>query len=121
MCGILGGVWRRTSSAPPQFELAIDTLRLRGPDDSGLDRYDCGPSLVALGHTRLSIIDLSSAGHQPMSSADGRYSIVFNGEIYNYLELRAQLRGVNFATERLIWPTRIEAAPSNCSNERRFP
>jgi len=98
MCGILGGVWQRASSVAPQFDLAIDTLRLRGPDDSGIERYESGPSLVALGHTRLSIIDLSSAGHQPMSSVDGRYSLIFNGEIYNYLELRAELsaRGHRF-------------------------
>jgi asparagine synthase (glutamine-hydrolysing) len=61
----------------------------RGPDDSGSwidEEYG-----VALGHRRLSILDLSPAGHQPMVSADGRYVIIFNGEIYNYRELRAEL------------------------------
>ncbi len=48
-------------------------------------------SLVALAHSRLSIIDLSDAGHQPMNSNDKRYSIVFNGEIYNYCELRKEI------------------------------
>ncbi|MDR1995920.1 asparagine synthase (glutamine-hydrolyzing) [Azonexus sp.] len=92
MCGILGAVWPHGSTLnAPQFENAIKALRFRGPDDSGLERIECEASSVALGHTRLSIIDLSSAGHQPMSSADGRHVIVFNGEIYNYLELRKEL------------------------------
>lgn len=92
MCGILGGVWQRDQSvAAPRFEDALEALRFRGPDDRGVERVACAASWVALGHTRLSIIDLTSAGHQPMSSADGRYSIVFNGEIYNYLELRQEL------------------------------
>ena len=66
----------------------------RGPDDAGIE-VD-GP--VALGFRRLSILDLSPAGHQPMQSADGNCTIVFNGEIYNYLELRAELilRGHSF-------------------------
>jgi asparagine synthase (glutamine-hydrolysing) len=64
-----------------------DVMPYRGPDDRGLWR---APG-VGLGHLRLSIIDLSSAGHQPMSTSDGRYTIVYNGEIYNYLELRSEL------------------------------
>ncbi|TFH41108.1 MAG: hypothetical protein E4H01_15460, partial [Lysobacterales bacterium] len=66
----------------------------RGPDDSG--SYVDGP--LALGHRRLSIIDLSSAGHQPMATSDGRYVIAYNGEIYNFKELRAtlQARGIRF-------------------------
>ncbi|PKO28437.1 MAG: asparagine synthase (glutamine-hydrolyzing) [Betaproteobacteria bacterium HGW-Betaproteobacteria-5] len=98
MCGILGGVWQRGFSVTaPRFEEAIEALRFRGPDDSGVERMECAASWVALGHTRLSIIDLTSAGHQPMSSADGRHSIVFNGEIYNYLELRRELTGLGHA------------------------
>lgn len=61
----------------------------RGPDATGT--YVSPSGLVGLGHNRLSIIDLSDAGRQPMSDASGRYQIVFNGEIYNYLELRTQL------------------------------
>lgn len=64
------------------------TLRHRGPDASGV--VDCGP--VALGHTRLAIIDLSERGAQPMRSADGRWVLTYNGEVYNFRELRAQLQ-----------------------------
>jgi asparagine synthase (glutamine-hydrolysing) len=68
----------------------------RGPDDGGV--YADGP--VALGHRRLAIIDLSSHGHQPMLSADGHLALVYNGEIYNYLELRDELRaaGLGFTS-----------------------
>jgi asparagine synthase (glutamine-hydrolysing) len=66
----------------------MQCLRHRGPDDSGV--YEDGK--ITLGHQRLSIIDLSEKGHQPMRSADGRYTIVYNGEIYNYIELRQQLK-----------------------------
>src|SRR6266853_872950 len=89
MCGIFGLIgtpWRE--SAGP----ALDTLRTRGPDDSAL--LDLGDAI--LGHTRLAVIDLVS-GQQPMRSADGRYTIVFNGEIYNFRELRKQLAGAGHA------------------------
>jgi asparagine synthase (glutamine-hydrolysing) len=71
----------------------------RGPDDDGL--YVDRERQVVLGHRRLSIIDVGNGGHQPMSFADGRYWIVFNGEIYNYMELRSQLEklGHNFASQ----------------------
>ena len=70
-------------------------LRHRGPDDFGIWLDAAVP--VALGHRRLSIIDLSPLGHQPMVSASGRYVLVFNGEIYNYRELRAELNHYPFA------------------------
>jgi len=72
-------------------------VRHRGPDDAGY--YVNGR--VALGHRRLSIIDLTSAGHQPMSYADDRYTVTYNGEIYNYLELRDELRalGCKFSSD----------------------
>ena len=72
------------------------SLQHRGPDDAGVwADYEAG---VAFGHSRLSIIDLSAAGHQPMVSHDGRYVITFNGEVYGYAGLRAalQARGVSF-------------------------
>lgn len=102
MCGISGIVWSgasrscHESSALPNM---IRTLAHRGPDDCGSYRSEDGA--VEFGHTRLSIIDLSSAGHQPMASSGGRYWVTFNGEIYNYRELREQLHqsGVQFRTE----------------------
>jgi asparagine synthase (glutamine-hydrolysing) len=68
-----------------------DTLEHRGPDDAG--SYVCPRRRVALGHRRLSIIDLTLAGHQPMTSEDGSVWIVFNGEIYNHAALRLELEG----------------------------
>lgn len=66
-----------------------DALAHRGPDDAGW--YVDPAGRARLGHRRLSILDLSSAGHQPMSSVDGRFTIVFNGELYNFRELRRQM------------------------------
>lgn len=63
----------------------------RGPDDQGVQVNRAPHGAIALAHTRLSIIDLSPAGHQPMASTDGRYVVTYNGEIYNYRELRAEL------------------------------
>lgn len=95
MCGIAGGWWpTRSSLVDDSFAKALSAMRLRGPDDHGYELFDAGNAVVGLGHTRLSIIDLSSAGHQPMHSAEGALSIVFNGEIYNYRELREELRSL---------------------------
>src|SRR5262249_34268288 len=90
MCGIAGCLALAFEADPDQAWLtrALDRISHRGPDDDGV--YT-DPD-VALGFPRLSILDLSLAGHQPMRSADGRYWIVFNGEIYNYVELGAELR-----------------------------
>lgn len=85
MCGIVAIAGDR--EARERVSRAIPTLRHRGPDATGA-WHARG---VALGHLRLSIIDLSEAGQQPMTTSDGRYTIVFNGEVYNYLELRAEL------------------------------
>lgn len=79
-----------TTGVQPPFETflgALDRLKLRGPDDAGTWREDG----LLLGHRRLSIVDLSQAGHQPMESSDRRFVIVFNGEIYNHAELRPRL------------------------------
>jgi asparagine synthase (glutamine-hydrolysing) len=95
MCGILGFAARPEAGFRPELDAALSRQRHRGPDDSGVWRDD----LAALGFNRLSIIDLSAMGHQPMQSPDGRYVIVFNGEIYNFPDLRAALeaRGETFA------------------------
>ena len=84
MCGIAGCLALALEADPDQAWLtrALDRISHRGPDDDGV--YT--DSDVALGFRRLSIIDLSQAGHQPMRSADGRFWMVFNGEIYNYVE-----------------------------------
>ncbi len=97
MCG-LAGYWslQETAGLAPRLDTALGSLRLRGPDDIGVERWQSRWGEVGLGHTRLSIIDLSSGGHQPMTSGDGRYSIVFNGEIYNYRELRDELEKLGY-------------------------
>ena len=92
MCGLAGflttGGIERDALAPIAQSMA-DALIHRGPDDTGV--WTDETSGFAFGFRRLSIIDLSPAGHQPMISADGRYVIAFNGEIYNFAELRADL------------------------------
>jgi asparagine synthase (glutamine-hydrolysing) len=92
MCGLCGYISSARESEAQMADVArrmAQTLVHRGPDDSGeWIAADCG---VALSHRRLSILDLSSMGHQPMLSASGRFVIAFNGEIYNYLELRREL------------------------------
>jgi len=88
MCGIAGIL--APNSADPTLAAAMgDRLQHRGPDDGAV--WADGP--VALAHRRLSILDLSPAGRQPMASRDGRWTLVFNGEIYNHLELRRELDG----------------------------
>ncbi|MEB3308475.1 MAG: asparagine synthase (glutamine-hydrolyzing) [Cyanobacteriota bacterium] len=91
MCGIAGLLLGPTSSLDPAAiaERMACAIAHRGPDDAGVQAL---PDLqLALAHRRLAILDLSPAGHQPMVSASGRYLIVFNGEIYNHLQLREQL------------------------------
>ena len=88
MCGIIG-IWSGDSDLSNAVENACYTLHHRGPDNYGVWR-DVSAGVV-FGHTRLSILDLSPAGHQPMVSACGRYVMVFNGEIYNHNALRSML------------------------------
>jgi asparagine synthase (glutamine-hydrolysing) len=98
MCGIAGVFHRNGAPASPiGLKAMTDALAHRGPDGEGQVAY--GP--VGLGHRRLAIIDLSSLGLQPMVSRSGRYVLTFNGEIYNYRELRAELsaRGVQFTSQ----------------------
>ena len=89
MCGIVGQANRHAPVDPEALARARDRIAHRGPDDAGL--WLSADARIGLGHRRLSIIDLSAAGHQPMASPCGRYVIVFNGEVYNYLELRREL------------------------------
>lgn len=101
MCGIVG--WMvEAGRAPPEARLRAltDTLVHRGPDGGGIWKTVSGRHEIAFGHRRLSIIDLGG-GHQPMTSPDGRLTLTFNGEIYNYVELREELRarGHAFRTE----------------------
>jgi asparagine synthase (glutamine-hydrolysing) len=76
-----------------KLKRATDTIGHRGPDDAGFFVEDN----VGLGHRRLSIIDLSPSGHQPMNSSNKRYVIAYNGEIYNYLELKAELKRAGYS------------------------
>src|SRR5437868_4725245 len=97
MCGIAGLTGRR-SVATNLRERALrmtNTLAHRGPDGSGVRLFapERSEYAVALGHRRLAIIDLSDAGLQPMANEDGTVWIVFNGEIYNFRELREDLVG----------------------------
>jgi len=92
MCGIAGyfdGNTRGAEEALAVVSRMTDALRHRGPDDSGLWQDPTLP--LTLGHRRLAILDLSTAGHQPMESMSGRYVIVYNGEVYNYSILRKEL------------------------------
>ncbi len=70
----------------------IDLVQHRGPDGRGWELFDSPAGPVALGHRRLAIIDISEAGLQPMQDTAGRHHLIFNGEIYNYLELRAEMQ-----------------------------
>src|SRR5512138_4044479 len=97
MCGIAGqynyGVSAGADAAERDRARVVamrDAIAHRGPDDSGLWQSDDGR--VVLGHRRLSIVDVSAAGHQPMSNEDGTVWITFNGEIYNHAEIRKRLR-----------------------------
>jgi len=110
MCGIAGII-----DVSPQYLLQTDLQKMtdlvahRGPDDEGMVLFNTegtgnvvtnkhveasGPWIAGLGHRRLSIIDLSQAGHQPMRDASGRYWIVYNGEVYNYVEVREELQNL---------------------------
>jgi asparagine synthase (glutamine-hydrolysing) len=93
MCGILGGVWRNPQADHRRRVIAgMKRLAHRGPDDSGLSSQQVSGGHLHLAQTRLSIIDLSPAGHQPMMLENGRITMVYNGEIYNYKELRCELQ-----------------------------
>jgi asparagine synthase (glutamine-hydrolysing) len=89
MCGITGISSHSKSTTPELLTAMRDTLRHRGPDDTGI--WTSKDGLVGLGHCRLAIIDTSEGGHQPMQDVSGKLCITYNGEIYNYRELRKEL------------------------------
>ncbi len=92
MCGITGFLYKPGNKHPdnhPIIKKMTDTLVHRGPDDGGT--WVDEQARVALGHRRLAVLDLSPSGRQPMTSASGRFVLVFNGEIYNHLVLRQEL------------------------------
>lgn len=96
MCGICGYLSKRIIT---EHELSVmnDTMKERGPDDSGTQLWELpGGRTLGMAQRRLSILDLSELGHQPMSTPDGRLSLVYNGEIYNYRELREELTEYSF-------------------------
>ncbi|RYE58803.1 MAG: asparagine synthase (glutamine-hydrolyzing), partial [Hyphomicrobiales bacterium] len=115
MCGIAGFLANRALAERDAAALRgmTDAISHRGPDDSGL-WLDAAKG-VGLGHRRLSIIDLSPAGHQPMASASGRYVVVYNGEIYNHEDLRAGLEADGAAP---VWRGRSDTEVMLAAFER---
>jgi asparagine synthase (glutamine-hydrolysing) len=126
MCGIVGYASARKPIEAGLLVAMRDTLTHRGPDGEGLWLSDDGS--VGLGHRRLAIVDLSEGGHQPMTLADGRYVINFNGEIYNHHILRDELRALGWTfrstsdTEVLLaaWQHWGEAALSRIVGQFAF-
>lgn len=99
MCGIAGFITSKKENPERNINNMLKTLRHRGPDDSGYKIYNMtGDKELALGHVRLSILDTSKNGHQPMSDSAGNVSIVYNGEVYNAFDYREELikDGVQF-------------------------
>lgn len=102
MCGLVG-LWKLSGDLDETVTTVremSDALKHRGPDDFGI--WQDPVTRIVLGHQRLSILDLSDAGHQPMLSASGRFVIAFNGEIYNHYEIRKELEQLRGAGE-LAW------------------
>ena len=97
MCGIVVVLQRGAPVDSAVLERMRDAIAHRGPDDRGLRVLECGASSIGLAHRRQSVLDLSSDGAQPMSSPEGDVWIVFDGKIYNYIELRDELRRVGHA------------------------
>src|SRR6185295_14241823 len=98
MCGIAGIV--TTDSQPIDREILeamTERLHHRGPDDGGTWSDSAGGVQIGLGNRRLSILDLSPRGHMPMRSPDGRLWITYNGEVYNFEEIRQELRSLGYA------------------------
>lgn len=94
MCGVAGIIYRQPVQDTSHLEAMLQCIRHRGPEDEGI--FSSQSHTVQLGHRRLAIIDLSPGGHQPMVTPDGRFAITFNGEIYNYQELKKELEALGW-------------------------
>lgn len=118
MCGIAAIISNKRVNKR-MVESMLDAIVHRGPDDWGIKSLEKGK--VMLGHRRLSIIDLSILGHQPMEYMKGRYSITYNGEIYNYIELRQELheKGYEFktSTDTEVIMAAYDAWGTDCLNK----
>ncbi len=99
MCGICGFISKKRITTETLTAMN-DTMTHRGPDDAGAEIFEAANGYcVGMAQRRLSILDLSPSGHQPMHAADGRVSVVFNGEIYNFQELKEELKGYPFRSQ----------------------
>ena len=95
MCGIVGVVHKNKTLVDKNLlQNAVKTLAQRGPDNQSIEIFNH----VGLGHARLSIIDTSTSANQPFTDYSGRYTLVYNGEIYNYQSLKSQLQFKDFKT-----------------------
>lgn len=101
MCGIIGSI---NHELTPE---KVSVIHHRGPDSNGLEKTHFLGNTLYFGHTRLAIQDLSPNGHQPMSTSNGKFTIIFNGEVYNHKALRATLKGIDWKghsdTETLLY------------------
>lgn len=97
MCGIFGFAGSPARAASIDLDTAIAALRHRGPDGQGTYRRRAGDVAVAMAHTRLAIIDLSPLASQPMTTDDGRFTLTYNGEVYNFREIRRELESMGHA------------------------
>ncbi|MDZ4281982.1 MAG: asparagine synthase (glutamine-hydrolyzing) [Hydrogenophaga sp.] len=99
MCGITGylghGPWEAATEASSILKVMAQAIAARGPDDFG--EWSDSTAGIGFGHRRLAIVDVSPAGHQPMASASGRFVLAYNGEIYNHMDLRAQITALGRA------------------------
>jgi len=99
MCGFTGylghGPWEAATEASSILKIMAQAIATRGPDDFG--EWSDTEAGVGFGHRRLAIVDISPAGHQPMASASGRFVLAYNGEIYNHMDLRAQVTALGRA------------------------
>jgi asparagine synthase (glutamine-hydrolysing) len=97
MCGIAGFIDFKQKSNQNILVRMTDSLAHRGPDDKGYKVWNTRQADIGFGQRRLSIIDLSPLGHQPMYSRNGRWAIIFNGEVYNYKEIQTELKALGYS------------------------